>query len=148
LQALETTRALSEIDRELIINIVKSLYARRAAGDIEGMLKLTAPDIVCFPTTTWGHAHYPRRIVGQEAVREAFRQRHINYVYLESVEHRVLIDGDQVATHRTTTICERGSGVTFTFDSVDFLRFRDGLVVELCELPDGSAYDAVINYPH
>jgi ketosteroid isomerase-like protein len=147
LQSLDTSRLLSEIDRELIIANVKAIFARRQAGDIEGMLDFVAPDIVCFADTTWRHARYPRKIVGKEAVREAFLQRHINYVNLSSVVRRMLIDGDQAAVHRTTTIRERGSDVTYTFDAVDFFRFRDGLVTEFSELPDGSAFDAVINFP-
>ena len=118
------------------------------AGDIDGMLVYLAPDIVVFPETTWGYARYSRKIIGKEAVREAFRQRHINYVNLGSTVHRMLIDGDQAVVHRTTTIRERGSDVGYTFDSVDFFRFRDGLIVEFCELPDGSAYNAVVNFPH
>ena len=145
---LDTSRRLGEVDRDLIVDILKSLFARRAAGDIDGMLKYVAPDIVCFPPTSWGHARYPRRIVGKEAVREAFWQRHINYINLSTIVHRMLIDGDSAAVHRTTTIRERGGGATYTFDSVDFFRFRDGLITEFCELPDGSALEAVINFPH
>jgi hypothetical protein len=50
--------------------------------------------------------------------------------------------------HRTTTLRERGSGVTCTFDSVAFFRFRDGLIVELSDLPDGCALEVVRNFPH
>ena len=148
MQTLETTRRLSEVDRELIKSSLDSILARRAAGDIEGMLNLMAPDVVCFPDKTWGYAFYPRCIVGKEAVREAFRQRHINYVLVEVEVHRTLIDGDQAAVHRTTTMRERGSGVTVTFDSVAFFRFRDGLVTEISDLPDGCAIDVVKNFPH
>lgn len=148
LQTLETTRRLGEVDRELILDLVQKLFARRAAGDIEGMLELVAPDIVCFPDTTWRHARYPRRIVGKEALREALGHRHVNYVVLDMVVRRMLIDGDQVCVHRTIEIRERGGSETYIFDCVDFLRFRDGLLIEFSELPDGSAYGAVVNYPH
>ena len=148
MQTLETTRRLCEVDRELIGSVLRSLYACRAAGDIDGMLNLLAADVVCFPDRTWGHAYYPRSIAGKEAVREAFLQRHINYVIVEVQVHRTLIDGDQAAVHRTTKLRERGSGVTYTYDSVSFFRFRDGLITELSELPDGSALEAVINFPH
>jgi ketosteroid isomerase-like protein len=147
-QTLEATRQLGELDKELLRERLKSIFHRRETGDIDGMLDFVAPDIVCFPASTWGHAHYPRRIVGKEAVREAFHQRHINYVNVMSTVHRILIDGNEAAVHRTTSIRERGSGIGYTFDCVDFFRFRDGLVVEFQELPDGSAYDAVINFPH
>ncbi len=136
------------MDRDLILDLMNKFFARRASGDIDGMLELVGPEIVCFPNTTWRHARYPRRIVGKEALREAMRQRHINYVPLGTVIHRTLIDGDQVAVHLTTTLRERGGGVTYTFDCVDFLRFRDGLIVEFCALPDGSAHDAVVHFPH
>ncbi len=112
------------------------------------MMALVAPDIVCFPHTTWGCARYPRPIVGRENVREAFWQRHVNYINLSTQMHRMLIDGDQAAVHRTTTIQERGGGPPLTFDSVDFFRFRDGLVVEFCELPDGRALEVAIRFPH
>jgi len=148
LQTLETVRRLGEIDRELILDLMNKFFARQVADDIDGMLALVAPEIVCFPNTTWRHARYPRRIVGKEALREALHQRHINYVLQETVVRRILIDGDQAAAHRTKTLRERGGGAAYTFDCVDFLRFRDALIVEICELPDGSAYDAVIHFPH
>jgi ketosteroid isomerase-like protein len=134
--------------REQALDLVKQLFERRTAGDIDGMMEFVAPDIVCFPPTSWGHARYPVTLRGREAVREAFKQRHINYVNMSTTMHRILVDGDQVAVHRTTRIRERGGAAEHTFDCIDFLRFRDGLVVEFQELPDGSAYDAVINFPH
>lgn len=148
MQTLETARRLGELDRELILDLIGKFFARQATGDIDGMLELVAPDIVCFPNTSWRHARYPRRIVGKDAMREALRQRHINYELLETVVHRTLIDGDQAAVHCTTTMRERGGGASYTFDSVDFLRFRDGHITEFCALPDGSAYDAVVYFPH
>ena len=81
-------------------------------------------------------------------MREAFHHRHINYVNLASKVHRILIDGAEAAVHRTTTIRERGSDIGYTFDCIDMFRFRDGLVAEFQEFPDGTAYDAVINFPH
>jgi ketosteroid isomerase-like protein len=147
-QTLEATRQLNELDRELLVNRLKAIFDRREAGDIDGMLVFASPDIVCFPASTWGHARYPRPIVGKEAVREAFLQRHINYVNMVTTVNRILVDGDQAAVHRTTTIRERGGGKEYTFDCIDFFRFRDGLVTEFQEFPDGSAYEAVVNFPH
>ena len=148
MQSIEATRQLGEVDRELILDLLDKFFARRAAGDIDGMLELVADDIVCFPNTSWRHARYPRRIVGKESLREALHQRHVNYILMETVIHRTLIDGDQAAAHLTMTMRERGGGVTYTFDSVDWLRFRHGQIVEFCALPDGSAYDAVVHFPH
>jgi ketosteroid isomerase-like protein len=136
------------LDRTEVLERLKMIFDRRAAGDIDGMVQLVAPDIVCFPRTSWGHSRFPLTLQGREAVREAFWQRHINYVNLASTIHRIVIDGDEAMVHRTTTIRERGSGNAYTFDAVDCFRFRDGLVVEFEELPDGSAQAAVANFPH
>jgi ketosteroid isomerase-like protein len=136
------------LDRAQMRERLKAIFDRREAGDIEGMLEFVAPDIVCFPASTWRHARYPRPILGREAVGEAFRQRHINYVNMATTIHRILVSGDEAVVHRTTEIRERGSGISYAFDCVDLFRFRDGLVVEFQEFPDGSAYDAVINFPH
>ena len=136
------------LDRQQMRERLKSIFERREAGDIDGMLEFVAPDIVCFPASTWRHARYPRPIVGRQAVREAFLQRHINYVNMVSTVRRILVSGDEAVVHRTTAIRERGSGIAYTFDCVDFFRFRDGLVIEFQEFPDGSAYEAVINFPH
>jgi ketosteroid isomerase-like protein len=148
LQTVEAARRLGEIDRGIIERVLNAFIELRMAGDIDGMLEYATPDIVCFPETTWRHARYPRPIIGKEAVREAFKQRHINYITLRSVVHRAVIDGDQAAVRRSTTIRGRGGGADCSFDSIDFLRFRDGLVTELCELPDGRAHDVVVNFPH
>ena len=55
-------RLLSEVDRELIAQALKSLFTLYKAGDIDGMVNLLAADIICFPSTSWGHARYPLRL--------------------------------------------------------------------------------------
>ena len=147
-QTLEAKRSLADLDKDLLHDRVVAIFAHWEAGNIDRMLDFATDDIVCFPPSTWRHAVYSRRIVGKEAVREALHQRDINYDRMISTVHRIIVDGDEAAVHRTTTIRERGSGALHTFDCVNFLRFRDGLVCEFQEFPDGSAYEAVINFPH
>ncbi len=148
MQTVETTRALGEVDRELIIDTLKTLSQRRIAGDIDGVMKLFSADVVLFPESSWGFANYARKVTGTDAVRESLRQRHINYVITKDVIHRILIDGDQAAVHRSVAVRERGGGGTCEFDCIDFLRFRDGLIVEFQACPDGMARKVVVNYPH
>jgi ketosteroid isomerase-like protein len=134
-------------DRAHMETTVREIFALREAGDIAGMAQLVSDDIVCFPPTTWGHATFPRTIRGKRAVGEAFHIRNVQYENLGSTIHLLLIDGDRVVVHRTSTIQERGGGRRYTYDAVDFFRFRDGLVVEFSEFPDGSLKDAAVNFP-
>ena len=78
---------------------------------------------------------------------EVFRLRNAHYENLASEIHRLLVDGDQVAVHRTVTLRDRGGSDVYTYNAIDFLRFRDGLVVEFAELPDASARQVIENFP-
>ena len=134
--------------REAIEATIRTIYAKRSAGDIEGMIAHVADDIVCFPRSTWRCSAFPTTLRGKTAVREAFLQRHINYTAEPSIIHRLLIDGDRAVVHRSTVIAERGTGQSEDCNAVDILRFRDGLVVEFSELPDGSARSRITAFPH
>jgi ketosteroid isomerase-like protein len=142
-----TRELLDRGGRAMMENTVREIFALREAGDIDGMAQLIAHDIVCFPPTSWRHAKFPRTIRGRQAVAEAFRVRNVQYQNLGSTIHSVLIDGDRAVVHRTSTIRERGGSREYTYDAIDFFRFRDGLVVEFSELPDGSLAEATANFP-
>jgi ketosteroid isomerase-like protein len=143
LQSVDSLRKLGEIDREMIEHRVRMFCELRTDGDIPSLLEYAAPDVRCFMRGHWSLAIYPRPLVGKEEVAEAYRQLNIQYENLGSVIHELLIDGDRVALHRTTTIRNRGGGRTHTFDVINFIRFRDGLVVEFSEYPDYATREAL-----
>jgi ketosteroid isomerase-like protein len=142
-QSVDLLRKLGEVDRELIEHRVRKLWELRADGDIPSILEYAAPDVKCFMRGNWSLAVYPRPLVGKEEVAEAYRQLNIQYENLGSVIHELLIDGDRVALHRTTTIRNRGGGHRHTCDLINFIRFRDGLIVEFSEYPDHATRDAL-----
>ena len=127
---------------------LQKMFDLRSAGDIDGLMEHLAEDVVLFPRTTWRYCNFPYTLRGKAAVREAFLQRRVNYIFLRSTIHRVLIDGDQVMAHRTGRTRPRGGGPATTFDCVDYLRFRDGLVVEFNEFCDGAARELVVHFPY
>lgn len=147
LQSPDTLRQLHAIDRDLIEARVRAIFDLREMGDIPGMMKYAAPDIVCFPHDFWRPVAFPRPVQGYEAVFEVFRLRNAHYENLASEIHRLLVDGDHVAVHRTVTLRDRGGSDVYTYNAVDFLRFREGLVVEFSELPDSSARQVIENFP-
>ncbi len=146
MQATETSERLAQVGRALMESRVREIFALREVGDIAGMMQLTAADIVCFPPTSWRGA-FPRTIIGREAVAEAFRLRNIQYENLGSTIHAVLVDGDRVVVHRTSAVRDRGGSRRYVYDAIDFFRFRDGLIVEFTEFPDGSFEEASANFP-
>ena len=133
--------------RALIQQRLEAMFALRAADDIDGLMTYLADDVVCFPPTNWGYSRFPYTLYGKAAVREAFLLRLVNYTFLPTKIHRILIDGDQAIVHRTGRLQSGGGGKVHVYDSVDTFRFRDGLVVEFNEVCDGTARDFVVNFP-
>ena len=141
-QTNEASRKLSEVDRELIEQRIHALADMRSRGDMAGMLEYAAPDIV-FKGGSWRSYPLQTACSGKEACGEMGRAVNVTYENMGPVVNQVLIDGDKVAVHRTARIRNRGSGTTVTVDICNFLRFRDGLVVEFSEYPDTAAIAAL-----
>ena len=143
----ETVRKFAQLDRDLLEKRIRGIYETREKGAIDAMVAFGSPDIVCFPHSDWRPRSFPHPIVGKAALAETFRLRNIQYENLGSTIDRILIDGDQAAVFRTTTIRERGASETHTFAAIDFFRFRDGLVVEFSEYTDGVGAEVVRHFP-
>jgi ketosteroid isomerase-like protein len=142
LESSETTRRLTELDRDLIERRVRRMVELRADGNISGMLEFAAPDIV-YTNGSWKHYPFNGRREGKAAVGEMGRQINIFYENLGSTINKLLIDGDRVALHRTASIRNRGTGKSVSVDIWNFLRFRDGLIVEFSEYPDTQAFASI-----
>lgn len=140
MQSEEVSRRLSEVDRNLIEQRIHALAEMRARGDIAGMLKYAAPDIV-FNGGSWKTYPLHARCEGREACGELGRAVNVTYENLGMTINKMLIDGDKVALHRTARIRNRGTGRTVDVEICNFLRFRDGLVVEFSEYPDTAAVE-------
>ncbi|MDE2363042.1 MAG: nuclear transport factor 2 family protein [Hyphomicrobiales bacterium] len=138
MQSDNASRKLAEVDRELIEQRIHALAEMRARGDMAGMLEFAAPDIV-FKGGTWLSYPLNARFEGREACKALSHAVLVAYENLGSTINKLLIDGDRVALHRTARIRNRGTGKTVSVEICNFLRFRDGLVVEFSEYPDTAA---------
>ena len=123
------------IDRNLIERRIRAIWSCRAAGDFDGLRKYLAPDCVYIANTWIGHPATLRR-EGREACIDVVRQIHILLEVLEAETAELVIDGEQAAACRRTKMRNRGSGEVATLDICHFLRFRDGLLVEMTERTD------------
>jgi ketosteroid isomerase-like protein len=78
-------------------------------------------------------------VSGKKMVAEALAMIVIQFEDLGSIVHDLVIDGNQVAIRRTVKLRHRGTGKVGEVDVADFVRFRDGLVVEFTEVADSMA---------
>jgi ketosteroid isomerase-like protein len=135
----ETLRKLGELDRALIEQRINTLLEMRAKGDLRGMLDFAAEDIVYNVRGNWMAFPYAKPIQGKKAVAEALMTIAIQFENLGSVVHELVIDGDRAAIRRSSKLRNRGTGRSADVDIADFVRFRDGLVVEVTEIADSAA---------
>jgi ketosteroid isomerase-like protein len=137
-QSEETIRKLGVVDRELIEKRIHAMARLHSDGNLRGMLDLVADDIVFNVRGNWLTFPYTRPIRGKKQVAETMAMIAVQFQTLGSVIHELVIDGDRVAVRRTAKIRHRGTGKVGEVDIAGFIRFRDGLVVELTEIADSA----------
>jgi len=130
-------------DRAGMERCLLRLFECRAASDIAGMLACCAPDVVYRPHGVWSHhaLSAPRR--GLAELKQTLEAINVQYENLGTVIHEFLIDHELVALHRTVRLRSRGAGGVAEVGVCDFMRIRDGLVVEYAEYPDTVALAAL-----
>jgi ketosteroid isomerase-like protein len=138
-QSEVTLTKLGALDREMIEHRVRTIFERRAAGDLPGIVEYAAEDILYNVQGEWTIYPFSRPIEGKALLAHALAVIEAMYENLGSAIHELVIDGERVALHRTSRMRNRGTGEVRSVDVCDFLRFRDGLVIEFAEYPDSAA---------
>ncbi|MGO8737471.1 nuclear transport factor 2 family protein [Rhodoblastus sp.] len=141
MQSEQYIRKLGVLDRELIEHRVRTVFERRAAGDVPGILEYAAEDISYDVRGNWTLYPFSRPARGKAVVAQMLATIEMMYENLGSILHELVIDGDRAALHRTSQLRNRGTGQVVSLDVCDFIRFRDGLVVEFSEYPDSAALE-------
>ncbi len=139
MQSNGTLERLGSLDREMIEHRIRTIFERRAEGDHAGIVEYMAEDIVFNVQGSWTLYPFSRPARGKAVFAQALAAVEAMYENLGSTIHELVIDGERAALHRTSRMRNRGSGETSSVDVCDFLRFRDGLVIEFSEYPDSLA---------
>ncbi len=135
---MPTKTSTATTEREYIEHAILDIVGLRARGDMAGLMKYASPDIV-FTGGSWRNypLNAPRQ--GKDACADMANQVNIAFENLGSTINSLVVDGDRVAMQRTARIRNRGTGRTVSIEICNFLRFRDGLVIEFSEYPDTVA---------
>jgi ketosteroid isomerase-like protein len=139
LQSDETLRKLGGLDRDLVQQRIQALIAKRTAGDMGKVLELVAEDVQFSVKGHWAAFPYAGPARGKKMVTEAMAAITVQYEHCGSAVHEMIIDGDRVAVRRTAKIRHRGTGKVGNIEIADFIRFRDGLLLEWTEVVDSMA---------
>jgi ketosteroid isomerase-like protein len=112
---------------------VTSLYAAYARGDGERMAALIDDDVdfvIHGPVQVFPFAGHHQ---GKGAVLEALGRIANDYLLESYVPQVTVVEGDHAAVMSDVAFKQRSSGRTLRFHIADFLRFRDGRLVEFRE---------------
>ncbi len=138
MQSEQALRKLGEVDREPIEQRLHMQLELRAKGDWRGWLEFAAEDITFDIRGNWAVFPYKRPIHGKKALSEALTTV-VQFENLGWVIKDLVIDGDRVALRRIVKVRNHGTGRVVELDVAEFLRFRDGLVVEFTLIADWAA---------
>jgi ketosteroid isomerase-like protein len=132
----ETLKRIESVDRDQIERRIRLLFAKWQAGDVDGLVPWLAPDIAFPANGSWTGLKAPLR--GRDKVVAHMRKYARALENIVTVLHEIVIDGDRAVVHRTSVGRWRATRQRYQCDFIDFLRFRDGLLVEFAEYPDAA----------
>ncbi|WP_159726328.1 nuclear transport factor 2 family protein [Methylosinus sp. Ce-a6] len=131
------SRPPAGLDRDEILRRIELLAAQPAEnGDFSAVRDFFSADVVCEFVGDKSRIPYAGRHMGLDALLSILRAINIDFSQSEpSIDH-IVIDGGRVALRRSVRWRHRGAGLEGRVDLADFVRFENGLIVELIEFRD------------
>ncbi|WP_457798345.1 nuclear transport factor 2 family protein [Methylocystis sp. S23] len=111
----------------------------REGPDIELFRKYCSPDVVCEFVGDRQAISHAGRHRGIDALASIVRSVAVDFEQVGCATPEMVIDGGSGATRRTVEWRHRGTGRRGIVELADFMRFEDGLIVELVEFRDSVA---------
>lgn len=115
------------------------LYAQRRAGDAEAFASAFAEDGVfhLVGDTRLVPQAGPRR--GRAAIAAVLADLFAKYEYVDALIVDMAVDLNAAVIRRQLTLRSRESGAVAEFEAADFLRMRDGQIIELKQFIDTAS---------
>jgi ketosteroid isomerase-like protein len=134
--------------REDIVRRVERLAEQPSRiFDVDMIRALYSPDVVCEFVGDKSRIPYAGRHVGVEALIRIVRGIHIAFEQSNHSIDDIVVDGGRVAVRRSVEWRHRGTGRRGRVDLADFVRFENGLVVEMVEFRDSITILAMQGEP-
>ena len=140
MQSPQDLAQVAAVDRELVEMRVHAYFELLAAGtNLARLMEFFAEDVDFELVGNWSIFPQAGRLRGKDVLAQALITIYTSVENLGSTMHDLFIDGDRVALLRSTRLRSYGTGRVGDIMIADFLRIRDGLVVEFTEIVDSLA---------
>lgn len=128
---------LSGLSREEMARRARRLLDLEIEGPATDLIhRWCAPDIVCDFAGDRARLPYAGRHTGSEALAGIIRAVNVDFEQQALGFSKILIEGDSAACWRQVAWRHRGTGRAGVCELADFIRFENGLIVELIEFRD------------
>jgi len=125
------------LSREEIVRRSIALVRFPSRGPAVALIReLCSPDIICEFIGDRARIPYAGRHIGRDALSNIVRSIAVDFEQLHDRVHDLVVDGGRVAGRRRVEWRHRGTGRRGMVDLADFVRFENGLIVELVEYRD------------
>lgn len=130
----------SGLERDEIARRLSAMSNFSSRGpDVALLREMCAPHVVCEFVGDRTSISYAGRHQGIEALVNIIRTIGVDFEQLGHAMPEVVIDGAGAAVRRTVEWRHRGTGRRGLVELADFVRFEDGLIVEVVEFRDSVA---------
>jgi ketosteroid isomerase-like protein len=119
--------------RSHIENAIRSLYAARVKGDLEGTLKDLAEEAV-FRIN--GREFMSAPVTGKAAIRPVVQELIKHWRFEDWKECSLLVDGEKALLHWTARVTYTPTNKSENVETFDVVTFRDGKIVDYLQSTD------------
>lgn len=111
----------------------------RQGPDVALFRQYCSPDVVCEFVGDRSKIFYAGRHRGIDALANIIRTVAMEFEQVGSTAPEMIVDGGALASRRSVEWRHRGTGRRGVVDLANFIRFEDGMIVELVEFRDNVA---------
>lgn len=131
--------------REDMLDVIRSAYAARDDGDVEGLVAAFQPDGLFTLLGDKSALELTGSMQGHPTLRAAFGQLIADFGFERREILSELVDGNRAAVHSRVVVRHHPTGNTFSTEIMDLFRFQDGKIAELIEFADTAQIKAMIS---
>lgn len=131
--------------REEMLELIRSAYAARADGDVEGLVTAFHPEGLFTLMGDKSALALTGSMQGHPTLREAFGQFIADFGFEGREILTELVDGNRAAVHSRVVVRYHPTGKTFSTEIRDLFRFQDDKIAELIEFADTAQIKAMIS---
>jgi uncharacterized protein len=130
---------MADSDTERNLDIIRGVYERYTAGDLEAIISSLASDVVWRSVGPPGQLRFAKVQQGCDGVRAYFQALTEDWEMLGYKVNEFIAQNDRVVALSDACLCHKQTGKIVATPIADVFRLRDGKIVEFCEFFDSAA---------